>query len=113
MGESWAQPYGSETQVTLTLMAASRWHFPHLYNDCMIEVLKDDKQPPVVQAAPISPFIVMVSLYQGVITVGGTRVHWDGGAFAHDICSELDDLLSNCPSVSDIYAPAIYCVKVP
>ena len=108
-----AQPYGSETQVTLTLMATSRWHFPHLYNDCMIEVLKDDKQPPVVQAAPDITVYCDGVPYQGVITVGGTRVHWDGASFAHDICSEPDDLLSNCPSVSDIYAPAIYCVKVP
>ncbi|MCB0601344.1 MAG: hypothetical protein KDC28_08955, partial [Saprospiraceae bacterium] len=41
--------YPTETTITVNALSTQkRWHFPHLYNDCMIQVLKDDKQPPVV-----------------------------------------------------------------
>ncbi|MCB0659268.1 MAG: hypothetical protein KDC57_24165, partial [Saprospiraceae bacterium] len=44
-------PYPTESSLTINSLSQNkRWHFPHLYNDCMIEVLKDDKQPPVVIA---------------------------------------------------------------
>ncbi|MEZ4895784.1 MAG: lamin tail domain-containing protein [Saprospiraceae bacterium] len=42
--------YPAEVQTINSLLQRNRWYFYHLANDCMIQVLKDDKVPPVVKA---------------------------------------------------------------
>jgi len=119
--------YHSEAQITLALSEKKRWHFPHLYNDCMIQVLKDDKQPPVV----IAPDDITVYC-------DGVPYHWNversydagrkvysvsgyGAHFAHDVCSE-DILSTYCSSPyislgsdsqSGDIGPVSYCVEYP
>ena len=75
-----------------------RWTFQHLYNDCMIEVIKDDKTPPIC-IAPANA----VYYCDGVPEVGnfypndGNDIFcWVSARFAHDICFESDIWDANC-----------------
>ncbi|MCB0674985.1 MAG: hypothetical protein KDC59_23810, partial [Saprospiraceae bacterium] len=44
------EPYRTEAEITARLNLTTLFYTPVRYNDCMIEVLKDDKTPPVVVA---------------------------------------------------------------
>ena len=92
-----ATAYPTEYSITWSLSTKKRWAFPHLYNDCMIQVLKDDKQPPVV----IAPDDITVYCdgvpYWGSITYGPDTYDFHGAMFAHDVCYGSDELVTgNC-----------------
>ena len=91
-------PYPNETTITVTgLSTEKRWHFPHLYNDCMIQVLKDDKQPPVVVAPDDITVYCDGVPYWGSITYGPDTYDFHGAMFAHDVCYGSDELVTgNC-----------------
>ena len=74
-----------------------RYCFKHLYNDCMIQVLKDDKEPPVCKAPDDVTYYCDGVPYHWKVPVGVDFVEGWGASYAHDICSERDKFRSNCP----------------
>ncbi len=68
------------------------------YNDCMIEVIKDDKTPPVCYApADVSYYCDGVPVVGSIFPNGGNdEVKWTSARFAHDICAESDIFLAGC-----------------
>ncbi len=104
------------------------------YNDCMIEVIKDDKTPPVCNAPDDVTYYCDGVPYHWIIPVGVDQVQGWGARYAHDVCYETDVLRSNCDldkspaqvwdvknggtdklskSNGTIAYPARWCVKVP
>ncbi len=73
-----------------------RFHdFPY-YNDCMIEVIKDDKTPPVCNAPnDVTAYCDGVP-YASYLTLGDEKISWWGAGYAHDICAKSDTLTSPC-----------------
>ncbi|MCB0656321.1 MAG: S-layer family protein, partial [Saprospiraceae bacterium] len=108
------KPYSTEFTTSANLAFYKRWAFPHLYNDCMIEVLKDDKVPPVVQAPEDITVYCDGVPYWWELTkpyAGGTKtatVTGHGAQYTHDVCWNEDYLTSYCsdPYVSVIEAPS-------
>ena len=74
-----------------------RYCFKHLYNDCMIEVIKDDKEPPVCKAPDDVTYYCDGVPYHWKVPVGVDFVEGWGAGYAHDICSERDKFRSDCP----------------
>ncbi len=94
--------YPTEVQVLEAISIDKRVYFPHLYSDCMIEVIKDDKVPPVCTAPED------VTYY-----CDGVPYHWEvektydlgrkttivsgwGARYAHDQCGISDILSERC-----------------
>ncbi|MEZ4896906.1 MAG: hypothetical protein R2806_08730 [Saprospiraceae bacterium] len=102
-------PYQEEVGILASLSARKRWHFPHLYNDCMIQVRKDDKTPPVVVAPnDITVYCDGVPYWWELTKpyAGGTKtatITGHGAQFTHDVCWNEDYLTSYC---SDPFVPA-------
>ncbi|MEZ4896074.1 MAG: T9SS type A sorting domain-containing protein [Saprospiraceae bacterium] len=96
--------YPSETQITRVLMTEKRYRFPHLYNDCMVEVLKDDKQPPeVVAPDDLTVYCDGVPFGWSVVKPYdyGTKTATVTGTYAqytHDVCDAEDILTTHCTS---------------
>lgn len=98
-----------------------RYHFKALYTDCMIELQKDDKTPPVC-IAPADVFYYCDGVpYSAVFDFESKndKIAYTGAGFAHHICSEPDELLSYCDiddktdPVDTYYAPRGWCVQKP
>ncbi|MCB0601269.1 MAG: hypothetical protein KDC28_08580, partial [Saprospiraceae bacterium] len=96
------------------LSSTRRW-FQHLYSDCMIQLYKDDKVPPVVEAP------ADVTLYcdgvPGLVQLNekGGYVLTDPG-HAWNVCTEADHLTTGACSSSGWYQDIIggsCCVTVP
>jgi len=123
-------PYQGEVSITKTLLGQTRWYFYHLYNDCMIRVLKDDKTPPLV----IAPEDVTVYCdgvpYWWELTkpyAGGTKtatVKGHGASFTHDVCEGEDALATYCAdpyiypvgwntSGAPVEVTTVCCVEIP
>ncbi len=64
------------------------------YNDCMIEVIKDDKTPPVCNAPADVTYYCDGVPFVGSLTLGDEVIKWYGAAYAHDICEGSDDLVT-------------------
>ncbi|MCB0674850.1 MAG: HYR domain-containing protein, partial [Saprospiraceae bacterium] len=96
------EPYRTEAEITKALNLTKIYYTPVRYNDCMIEVLKDDKTPPVV----IAPEDVTVYCdgvpYWWELTktyAGGSKtytVKGHGAQFTHDVCEVEDVLQTYC-----------------
>ncbi len=80
----------------LTNIRNSRWYFEHKYNDCMIEVIKDDKTPPVCKAPADVTYYCDGVPYHWIIPVGVDQVQGWGASYAHDVCYESDVIRANC-----------------
>ena len=91
------------------------------YNDCMIEVIKDDKTPPVcVAPADASFYCDGVPVVGSFFPNGGNdKVSWTSARFAHDICSDSDFWQAGCEfdrtdDGADSYGtPGQWCVHAP
>ena len=123
--------YPEEVAITSSMSTTKRWVFPHLYNDCMIEVRKDDKQPPVVVAPDDITVYCDGVPYWWELTktyAGGTKsatVKGHGAQFTHDVCWNEDYLTSYCsdpfvasgasglPATSNDNINSACCVEVP
>ncbi|MCB9320596.1 MAG: hypothetical protein H6570_15040 [Lewinellaceae bacterium] len=105
-------PYREESLISFSLSDNKRWHFPHLYSDCMIEVRKDDKTPPVVVAPEDVTVYCDGVPYWWTLTksyAGGTKtatVNGHGASFTHDVCEGEDALQTYCSS-PDVYPAGI------
>jgi len=123
-------PYPEEESITRGLSAQKRWHFPHLYNDCMIEVIKDDKTPPVVVAPEDVTVYCDGVPYWWELTkpyAGGTKtatVKGHGASFTHDVCEGEDVLATYCAdpyiypvgwntSGAPVEVTTVCCVEIP
>ncbi len=89
-------PYPSEVSILEGLSEKKRYEFPHLYSDCMIEVIKDDKTPPVCKAPADVTYYCDGVPYHWIIPVGVDQVQGWGASYAHDVCYESDVIRSNC-----------------
>jgi len=113
-------PYQTEAKVTKTLNITTPYYSKGLYADCMIEVLKDDKVPPVIPDLPNLTVYCDGVPYWGDAKLNGVdEFIWHGAQYAHDICAEEDDLgYSSCflddtkKDVVNLPAGSL-CVKVP
>ena len=103
----------------LSQLNCKRYEFPHLYNDCMIEVIKDDKTPPVCHAPENVTYYCDGVPYHGIIypNGGNNGFEWWGARFAHDICEGSDTWDANCiwdrtdDASGNYSAPGVWCVK--
>ena len=103
------EPYRTEAEITKNLNLKSLYYTPVKYSDCMIEVRKDDKTPPVVVAPEdVTVYCDGVPYYWELIKsyAGGTKtntIQGYGAQFTHDVCWNEDVLTSYCtdPFVSD------------
>ena len=103
----------------LAHLDCKRYKFQHLYNDCMIQVIKDDKTPPVC----IAPDNVTAHCdgvpHIGSIMLGNDMISWFNGVhFAHDICDSSDVFDASClldrgEAAQKLTAPDEFCVKTP
>ena len=117
--ESW-QKIITENPVVLKQLVR-RKRFKDLYNDCMIEVIKDDKTPPVcVAPADASYYCDGVPVVGSFFPNGGNdKVSWTSARFAHDICSDSDFWQAGCEfdrtdDGADSYGtPGQWCVHAP
>ncbi len=89
-------PYPSEVSILEGLSEKKRYEFPHLYSDCMIEVIKDDKTPPVCKAPADVTYYCDGVPYHWIIPVGVDQVQGWGASYAHDVCYESDVIRANC-----------------
>ncbi|MCB9318022.1 MAG: VWA domain-containing protein [Lewinellaceae bacterium] len=98
--ERWAEVQQKYPEVVE--LSASRWWFPHLSSDCMIQVRKDDKEAPVVEAPEDItvycdgvPYWVEVPFKLG--EAGNYVLHAPG--YAWNVCSPWGDYLTtgSCP----------------
>ena len=89
-----------------------RYTFQHLYNDCMIEVLKDDKTPPVcVAPADVSYYCDGVPVVGSLFPNGGNdEIRWLSAKFAHDFCDSSDYFTSYCEFDRTDDGPNVYTV---
>ncbi|HRV87449.1 MAG TPA: HYR domain-containing protein, partial [Saprospiraceae bacterium] len=123
-------PYPTDVSVLESLSASKRHHFPHLYNDCMIEVRKDDKTPPVVVAPEDVTVYCDGVPYWWELTksyAGGTKtatVKGHGASFTHDVCEGEDALATYCAdpyiypigrntSDAPVEVTQVCCVEIP
>ncbi|MCB0657593.1 MAG: hypothetical protein KDC57_15710, partial [Saprospiraceae bacterium] len=96
------EPYRTEAELTMRLNLTTPFYTPVRYSDCMIEVLKDDKTPPVVQAPEDITVYCDGVPYWWELTkpyAGGTKtatVTGHGAQFTHDVCWNEDVLTSYC-----------------
>ena len=106
----------------LSVMDCKRWKFQHLYNDCMIEVLKDDKTPPVcIAPADVSYYCDGLPVEGSFFPLNGNdEVKWTSAQYAHDICFTRDTFLTGCEFDRTNDAPSVYtapnerwCVDIP
>ena len=86
----------------LVELSASRWWFPHLSSDCMIQLRKDDKQAPIVEApADVTVYCDGVPYWVEVPFKAGESGNYvlHGPRFAWNVCSPEGDYLStgSCP----------------
>ncbi|MCB0658293.1 MAG: hypothetical protein KDC57_19250, partial [Saprospiraceae bacterium] len=97
-------PYRAETQITASLNLNKPYYSSELSSDCMIEVLKDDKVPPVVVAPEdITAYCDGVPYWWELTKTyaGGTKsisVNGHGAQFTHDVCDGEDVLQTYCSS---------------
>ncbi|MCB0658243.1 MAG: hypothetical protein KDC57_19000, partial [Saprospiraceae bacterium] len=124
------EPYRTEAEITKRLNLTTPYYTPVRYSDCMIEVLKDDKIPPVV----IAPEDITVYCdgvpYWWELTkpyAGGTKtatVKGHGASFTHDVCEGEDALATYCAdpyiyptgwntSGAPVEATTVCCVEIP
>ncbi|MEZ4899694.1 MAG: glycine rich domain-containing protein, partial [Saprospiraceae bacterium] len=95
-------PYRTEAEITKKLNLTGLYYTPVRYNDCMIEVLKDDKTPPVVVAPDDITVYCDGVPYWWELTkpyAGGTKtatVTGHGAQYTHDVCWNEDVLTSYC-----------------
>ncbi|MCB0655762.1 MAG: PKD domain-containing protein, partial [Saprospiraceae bacterium] len=122
-------PYRTEAELTKNLNFKSLYYTPVKYNDCMIEVLKDDKTPPVVVAPEDVTVYCDGVPYWWELTkpyAGGTKtatVKGHGAQYTHDVCEGEDALQTYCSSpdvfpegknTSGDYAEGpVCCVEIP
>ena len=110
-----------EKYPELYRLHCKRYEFKHLYNDCWITVLKDDKTPPVCIAPEDATYYCDGVPYHGYISPNGgvTKVAFWGAQFAHDICEEGDSWSSKCfwdqgePGVWDATKTEQWCIEAP
>ena len=94
--EKWLQVIAEYPE--LEKLIKHRKRFPHLYNDCMIVVIKDDKTPPVcVAPKDVSYYCDGVPVVGSLFPNGGNdEIKWTSAKFAHDMCFESDGWDPNC-----------------
>ena len=110
-----------ELYPELESLHCKRYTFDHLYNDCMIEIIKDDKTPPVCIAPPdVSYYCDGVPVVGSFFPNGGNdEIHWTSAKFAHDICDDSDFWDPSCEfdrtddAGNLYYAPGVWCVAAP
>ena len=122
-------PYRTEAEITKKLNLTGLYYTPVRYNDCMIEVIKDDKTPPVVVAPEDVTVYCDGVPYWWTLTkpyAGGTKtatVTGHGAQFTHDVCEGEDALQTYCSS-PDVYPEGkntsgdlaegpVCCVEIP
>ncbi|MEZ4899185.1 MAG: T9SS type A sorting domain-containing protein, partial [Saprospiraceae bacterium] len=122
-------PYRTEAEITKQLNLTTPYYTPVKYSDCMIEVLKDDKTPPVVVAPEDVTVYCDGVPYWWELTkpyAGGTKtatVKGHGAQYTHDVCEGEDALQTYCSSpdvfpegknTSGDYAEGpVCCVEIP
>ena len=102
-----------------------RYWFSHLYNDCWIEILKDDKVPPVCYAPEDVtaycdgvPYWVYIDKLTGEVSASdlgtSSTYSYHGVQFAHDVCAESDELrpIGGCKGTNGKVGDAC-CVEIP
>ena len=91
------------------------------YNDCWIEIIKDDKTPPVcIPPANEEYYCDGVPVNGSIFPNGGNdKISWTSAQFAHDICEKSDFFLAGCEfdrtdDGADMYGtPGTWCVDGP
>ncbi len=100
-------------------MDCKRHKFQHLYNDCMIEVIKDDKTPPVCTAPDNVTAYCDGVPYIGSLLYGNDVIKWQGAQLAHDLCDSSDYFSASCfldnsgDAAQEVMAPQEWCVANP
>ncbi len=87
------------------------------YNDCMVVVYKDDKEPPVC-IPPANRTIYCDGLEEsGSFTYNNDVIYWNRADFAHFICNQEDYISSTCAlddnNADDWFTPTQFCFKAP
>lgn len=98
-----------------------RYRFKALYSDCMVEVTKDDKTPPVCSAPADVTYYCDGVPYSTVFEFekNNDKIGYTGAHLASQICSIPDELLAYCDiedktdPVDTYYAPRGWCVQKP
>ncbi|MCB9317894.1 MAG: T9SS type A sorting domain-containing protein [Lewinellaceae bacterium] len=112
-------PYKTDAQITQVLLTNRQYYIQPRYNDCMIQLLKDDKVPPVVVAPDDITVYCDGVPYWGTITYGPDKYNFHGAMFAHDVCYGNDDLVTSGCFMDDTKADVIelghthLCTKIP
>ena len=89
------------------------------YNDCMVIVLKDDKEPPTCIAPPNEWYYCDGLPENGSLFLSNNEIFWTRADFAHFICGSEDVISSTCVFDTDTDAPTSYntpysfCFKAP
>ncbi|HRV87538.1 MAG TPA: M36 family metallopeptidase, partial [Saprospiraceae bacterium] len=124
------EPYRTEAEITKRLNLTTPYYTPVRYNDCMIEVIKDDKTPPVVVAPEDVTVYCDGVPYWWELTkpyAGGTKtatVKGHGASFTHDVCEGEDALATYCAdpyiypvgwntSGAPVELSTVCCVEIP
>ncbi len=77
-----------------------RYYFQHKYNDCMVEIRKDDKVAPVCEVPDDVIYYCDGVPYEGSLKVGTVTYDFSCPQFAHDVCYASDILASTFNKVS-------------
>ena len=104
-------------------MHCKRYYFQHLYNDCMIQVIKDDKTPPICSAPPHAVYYCDGVPEHGYISPndGETKFVWWSARYASEICGLSDQWSNDCwwdnedPGTYEAFGTKkdVWCVDAP
>ena len=103
----------------LVILCQNRYSFRSLYSDCMVEVRKDDKVPPICEVAYDKTVYCDGVPYNGSMILGDEKIIWNGATYAHDICEESDIFSKSCAfdksgkQLADVNTPYKFCVANP
>ena len=76
----------------LPAICTLRYKFPYKYNDCMVEILKDDKVPPICEAPDDVIYYCDGVPYAGSLKKGSVTIDFTCPTYAHDVCYDEDRL---------------------
>ncbi len=80
----------------LAILCESRYTFPHLYNDCMVEIIKDDKVAPICDAPDDKTIFCDGVPYWDTITIDKVIKTFDNPKTLHTLRnSDLIEVLGN------------------